>query len=210
MHRERLTAYLTGGSPPGAAHAYPGCRDRRAPRRSIPVELAGCLYFATESAVWTGGRGFYDPTGPGRMRGRAHLLTVSQVSDIAAQEMYREPGADLDLTRVLREGRDELGTGRYETLICPGTIEGLPVVTFTAPWSLHDVEPLMPSAAYLRHLAAGLLESGPWQAPDIADYLSACPGAAGNWTSAQLLELLLTADGSPGSAAQARPVTGRG
>lgn len=74
----------------------PGCRGSRARRRSIPVELAECLYFATESAVWTGGRGFYDPTGPGRMRARAHLLTVDQVSEIAAQEMYREPGADLD------------------------------------------------------------------------------------------------------------------
>lgn len=159
MHMDRLTAYIAGGTPPGAARTYPGCRDHRAPERSIAVELEGCLHFATESPVWTGGRGFYDPTAPGRMRGRAHLVTVSQMSDIAAQEMYREPGTDLDLTTVLRLGRDELGPGRYETLICPGTIEGIPLLTFTAPWTLQDVEPLMPSAAYLRYLAGGLLES---------------------------------------------------
>ncbi|GHI88494.1 hypothetical protein Sxan_58580 [Streptomyces xanthophaeus] len=190
MHMDRLTAYLAGGTPPGATRTYPGCRDHRAPERSLAVELAGCLYFATESPVWTGGRGFYDPEAPGRMRARAHLVTVGQLSDVAAQEMYREPGADVDLTRALCEGRDRLGAGRYETLICPGTIEGIPVLTFTAPWSSREVDPLMPSAAYLRYLAGGLLESGPWAERDIADYLASCPGAAGNWTSDQVLELL--------------------
>ncbi|MER5413767.1 histone deacetylase [Streptomyces virginiae] len=196
MHMDRLATYLAGGTPPGAARTYPGCRDHRAPERSIAVELAGRLYFATESPVWTGGRGFYDPTAPGRTRGRAHLVTVGQMSDIAAQEMYEEPGADLDLTTALRDGRDELGPGRYETLICPGTIDGIPVLTFTAPWSLRDVEVLNPSGAYLRYLAGGLLESGPWEEQDIADYLAACPGAAGNWTAAQVRDLL-TADETP-------------
>ncbi|MEU9372283.1 histone deacetylase [Streptomyces sp. NPDC048255] len=190
MHMDRLTAYLAGGTPPGATRTYPGCRDHRAPERSIAVELEGSLYFATESPVWRGGRGLYDPTAPGRTRARAHLVTVSQMSDIAAQEMYEEPGADVDLTRVLREGRDERGAGRYETLICPGTIEGIPVLTFTAPWTLRDIDPLMPSAAYLGYLAGGLLETGPWEEADIADYLSSRPGAAGNWAPEQVLELL--------------------
>ncbi|MFJ7267323.1 histone deacetylase [Streptomyces sp. NPDC099050] len=190
MHMNRLAAYIAGGTPPGAARSHPGCRDRRTPERSIAVQLAGCLYFATESPVWTGGRGFYDPSAPGRLLGRAHLVTVSQLSDIAAQEMYRDPGADLDLSRVLREGRDESGSGRYETLVCPGTVEGIPVLTFTAPWSVGDVEPIVPSAAYLRYLASGLLESGPWAEQEIADYLSACPGAAGHWTPRQVLGLL--------------------
>ncbi|MGW8778728.1 hypothetical protein ACWGNM_11670 [Streptomyces sp. NPDC055796] len=55
---------------------------------------------------------------------------------------------------------------------------------------------LMPSAVYLRYLAGGLLESGPWEKQDIANYLAACPGAAGNWTAPQVLELL-TPDFSP-------------
>ncbi|MEV6583363.1 histone deacetylase [Streptomyces sp. NPDC051582] len=192
MHMDRLAAYLAGGTPAGAARTYPGCRDRRAPERSVAVELAGRLYFATESPVWTGGRGFYDPTAPGRMRGRAHLVTVGQMSDIAAQEMYAEPGHDLDLTTVLREGRHAVGPGRYETLICPGAIEGIPVLTFTAPWTLRDVAARTPSAAYLRYLAGGLLETGPWEEQDIAHYLAACPGAAGNWTAHQVLHLLTT------------------
>ncbi|MEV6732706.1 MULTISPECIES: histone deacetylase [unclassified Streptomyces] len=192
MHMDRLAAYIAGGTPAGAARTYPGCRDRRAPERSLAVELQGRLYFATESAVWGGGRGLYDPTAPGWMRGRAHLVTVGQVSDIAAQEMGDEPGTDLDLTAALRHGRDELGPGRYETLICPGTIEDIPVLTFTAPWTLGEVDVLPPSAVYLRYLAGGLLESGPWEEQDIAEYLAACPGAAGHWTPEQVRELLIS------------------
>lgn len=196
MHMDRLAAYIAGGTPVGAGRSFPGCRDRRAPERSVAVELDGALYFATESAVWTGGRAFYDPDAPGRTRGRAHLVTVGQLSDIAAQEMYGEPdGVDLDLTGVLRDGRASVGPGRYETLICPGAIDGVPVVTFTAPWGLGDVELRPPSVAYLRYLAGGLLESGPWGEQDIAGYLSARPGAAGHWTPAQVLELLTAEPG---------------
>ncbi|MET9606506.1 histone deacetylase [Streptomyces sp. NPDC006512] len=190
MHVDRLAAYIAGGTLPGAERVYPGCRDHRGPERSLAVELEGCLYFATESTVWTGGRAFYDPTAPGLTRARAHLVTPEQMSDIAAQEMYEEPGTDLDLTKVLRDGRDEVGPGRYETLICPGEIEGVPVLTFTAPWTLRDVEVRAPSAAYLRYLAGGLLQSGPWEEPGIAAYLSSRPGAAGQWTAERVLDLL--------------------
>ncbi|TLQ45424.1 histone deacetylase [Streptomyces marianii] len=182
-HLERLSHYLTGGRPRGAARTYPGCRDPRPPAASVPVELPGTLYFATHSPVWRGGRAFYDPGSAGTVRARAHLVTAGQFSDIVAQEMYREPGRDLDLSEALGRGRAELGGGRYETLVCPGVLEGLPVLTFTAPWTLHDVEWTRPSAAYLRHLVAGLMDAGAWPASGIAAYLAACPGAAGHWTA---------------------------
>lgn len=190
MHLDRLNSYIAGGAPPGSSHRHPGCRDRRAPARSVPVELPGRLYFATESAVWTGGRGFYDPAPPGRTRARAHLVSARQFADIAAQEMYRDPGADLDLTTALRTGRDELGPGRYETLICPGTLEGLPVLTFTAPWSMTDVPWAEPSTPYVRLLATGLLETGAWTKPSVAAYLADCPGASGPWTKSRITTLL--------------------
>ncbi|MFD3548516.1 histone deacetylase [Streptomyces sp. NPDC058655] len=190
MHMDRLAFYIAGGTPPGASLSHPGCRDHRAPERSVPVELDGRLYFATESVMWTGGRGFYDPAAPGRTRARAHLVTAQQFSDIAAQEMYREPGTDLDLSAVLRSGRAELGPGRYETLICPGVLEGVPVLTFTAPWAMDDVEWAAPSAAYVKYLAAGMLETGPWDERSVADYLAQCPGAAGRWSADRIVELL--------------------
>ncbi|GAA2511540.1 histone deacetylase [Streptomyces gobitricini] len=192
-HVDRLAHYIVGGTPPGGARACPGCRDRRLPTASVPVELRGALYFATESPVWTGGRAFYDPDADGRVLARAHRITAEQFCDIAAQEMYRVPGpeTDLDLAAVPRDGsRVVLGDGRYETLVRPGTLDGLPLLTFTAPWRMHDVEWTSPSADYLRHLAAGLLAAGAWNADSVATYLASCPGAAGHWTRQRIRDLI--------------------
>jgi hypothetical protein len=190
MHRDRLAHYIEGGQPPGAARAYPGCRDRRLPAESVPVELRGALYFATRSPVWQGGRAFYDPDADGRVYGRAHLVSAGQFADIAAQEMYREPGADLDLGEVLSTGRAVLGDGRYETLICTGRLDGRPVLTFTAPWRMDEVAWTAPSAAYLGHLARGLLEADTWDEETVTAYLADCPGTAGLWTARAVAELL--------------------
>ncbi|MDX3094371.1 histone deacetylase [Streptomyces sp. ME01-24h] len=188
-HVARLNSYLAGGVPPGGAREYPGCRDARPPLRSVPLELPGRMYFATRSPVWSGGRAFYDADAPGgQVRARAHLLTVAQFSDIAAQEMYRAPGTDLDLGEVLRHGRARLGDGRYETLLYPGDVDGHPVLTFTAPWGVGGTGHVRPSAAYLRHIAEGLAESGAWDLPGIAAYLAEC--ADGEWEAREITALL--------------------
>ncbi|MFJ6464021.1 histone deacetylase [Streptomyces sp. NPDC091387] len=192
MHLGRLASYIEGGQPPGAARAYPGCRDRRMPSRSVPVELRGALYFATESSVWGGGRAFYDPEQEGRVCARAHLVSASQFADIAAQEMYRSPGEDLDLSAVLTSGVARLGDGRYETLVCAGQLDGLPVLTFTAPWHADEVTLVPPSRAYVHVLASGLLEAGAWDADTVAAYVASSPGAAGHW-SEQAIRALITA-----------------
>lgn len=190
MHVDRLAHYIRGGRPPGAARTYPGCRDRQLPSRSVPLELPGALYFATRSPVWRGGRAFYDPGADGRVLARAHLISTGQFADIAAQEMYRDPGADLDLGEVLRTGRATLGEGRYETLVHAGWLEGRPVLTFTAPWRMDEVDWTAPSAAYLRHLAEGLREAGAWDDRAVTAYLAACPGTAGLWTEGAVAQLL--------------------
>ena len=190
MHLDRLASYIKGGHPPGTRWNYPGCRDPRMPSRSLPVELTGALYFATQSPVWGGGRAFYDPDVEGRVLARAHLITAGQFSDIAAQEMYRAPGPALDLTEVLTCGRAVLGRGRYETLVCPGQVDGVPVLTFTAPWTMNDVRGNPPSAGYVRFLAAGLLSAGAWNVTEVASYLAACPGATGHWTEQAVVDLL--------------------
>ncbi|MDH6125748.1 histone deacetylase [Kitasatospora sp. GP82] len=189
MHFDRLTYYLVGGRPPGATRTYPGCRDGRAPERVLPIHLRGELYFAMESRTWRGGMGFYDPLGSGELPARAYLLTVGQFSDIAAQEMYRMPGTDLELGGALANGSEQLGLGRYETLVCPGVLDGYPVLTFTAPGRRARAQLNRPSAAYLRYFAAGLAEAHGWSVARIADYLSSRPGAAGSWSSAEVTAL---------------------
>ena len=190
MHLDRLHYYLSGGRPPGGRRTYPGCRDQRPPRQTIPVLLPGRLYFALESMAWTGGMGFYDPLDPGEMPARAYLLAVSQFADIAAQEMYHEPGEDLDLSAVLADGRAALGDGRYQTLVCPGALDGCPVLTFTAPWRSAEASLNKPSAAYLRSLASGLRESHGWTREEAADYLAGRPGAEGEWDAAGIAALI--------------------
>ncbi|MFE0375331.1 histone deacetylase [Streptomyces inhibens] len=210
MHLDRLTYYLAGGRPPGGLRTYPGCRDPRQPARTAPIMLPGLLYFATESQVWTGGRAFYDPgSAPGsgsapagtttdhgpELPARAYLLTSQQFSDIAAQEMYREPGEDLDLTEALTRRRSRIGPGRYETLVCAGLLDDCPVLTFTAPWSSRDIALNPPSAPYLRHIAAGIVASHGWSPLRAAEYLAGCPGAQGHWTATDIAALL-TAPGT--------------
>jgi hypothetical protein len=190
MDLARFAYYLAGGKPPGGARTYPGCRDPRPPERRQPVTLPGRLYFALESRNWTGGLALYDPAGGGETAARAHLVTAAQFSDLAAQEMYRPPGTDLDLTEVLRRGRAKLGPGRYETLVCAGQLDGYPMVTFTAPWAMGDVAWNKPAAAYLRHLASGLAQAHAWDAARISRYLAACPGAAGRWSAEEIAELV--------------------
>ncbi|TSB21410.1 histone deacetylase [Streptomyces benahoarensis] len=179
---ERLACYVRGGRPAGAARTYPGCRDRRMPAESVAVGLAGEMYLATRSPVWGGGCAFYDPGAEGRVLARAHLVTAGQFADIAAQEMYRTPGADLDLAEVLASGRSVLGDGRYETLVCAGWLDGAPVLTLTAPWGVRDVAWTVPSAAYVRCVGTGLLAAGAWDAGTVAAYVAGRPGAAGHWS----------------------------
>lgn len=186
MHLERLRYYIEGGRPPGGARAYPGCRDRTLPIQSSPVALPGAMYFALESQAWTGGMAFYDPIAPGSTAARAYLVTLGQFSDIAAQEMYHEPGADLDLQPALAKGRMQLGPGRYQTMIYVGELGSHPVLTFTAPWTIHDVALNRPAARYLRYLASGLVESHGWSLRQIAEYLAQCPGAAGQWSADEI------------------------
>jgi hypothetical protein len=202
MRRERLRRYVEGGAggAQGGARSYPGCADRRMPVRDTAVELPGTLYFATHSPVWGGGRAFYDPDAPGTVWGRAYLVTAGQLRDIAAQEMYARPreypgpgpGPDPgpDFGAAVAAGRLRLGPGRYETVVCPGRLDGVPLLTFTAPWGVDGVEHTAPSPPYLTQIALGLREAGRLTGPEIARYLASRPGAAGHWTPARILALL--------------------
>jgi hypothetical protein len=176
MQADRLDSYLGGGTPAGSRRSYAGSRDCRPPRRDTAIWLPGRVYFATYSRVWEGGRAFYDPAATGPAAARAWLITRSQFADILAQEMYRDPGGELDLTEVLATGRGQVGTGRYETVLLVGNLDGYPMLTFTAPWRAADMAPVAPSAAYLRMLAAGLVAGHGWDDVRAATYLADLAG----------------------------------
>lgn len=190
MHADRFACYVAGGTPEGGKRCYPGCRDTAPPLATRGCTAAGGVYFATESPVWGGGRAFYDRDLSGVMHGRAYLITATQFADVCAQEMYREPGADLDLREVLENGRAKLGEGRYETLVHLGDHDGHPMLTFTAPWAFGD-EPLnAPTEPYLRMLGRGLIAAHGWSVRKVAEHLAGLPGAAGAWTVDEIADLL--------------------
>ncbi|MBO1755120.1 histone deacetylase [Allobranchiibius sp. CTAmp26] len=185
LSRERFSYYLVGGRPAGAARTYPGARDRTPPARDQALLLPGQLYFAWESPTWTGGVAFYDPAardGTPGVAARAYLLSVRQFSDVAAQEMHRPPGEEVDVAGLLAHAPvATLGPGRYETLHRVAELEGLPVVTFSAPWSIETAPLNAPSTAYLRRIADGLREAHEWSTDEVCDYLLACPGMRPTW-----------------------------
>lgn len=188
----RFACYLEGGCPPGGTRDHVGCRDPSAPRDHRPVHLPGSMYFAQESRTWGGGVAFYDPETPGPTPGRAYLVTEAQFCDVVAQEMRREPGVDLDLTEVVENGRQSVGPGWYETLVRAGSIDGVPVLTFTAPWPAGSVAWTAPSAAYLTMIGRGLREAHRWDVDAVADHLCGLPGVCGVWTPGALADLLRT------------------
>lgn len=183
MSAARLACYIEGGRPPGGVRANPGARDARLPARSVPVQLPGALYFAGASPQWGGGVAFYDHDSPGPTPARAYLVTVAQLADIAAQEMYRVPDPDDPREEVLvgglTEGRHEAGPGHYETLVQVGEHDGLPMLTFTAPHGLDHVTHTEPSAAYLEMLSVGLREAHRWSKEQIDDYFGRVISGAG-------------------------------
>jgi hypothetical protein len=150
--------------------------------------LPGGIYFALESVAWTGGMAFYDRDLPGLAAARAYLLTLDQFADIAAQEMYRAPPGvgEETLFEAISAGRIMLGDGRYETLVCPATLDDIPVLTFTAPWRSVDVSLNRPSRRYIAMIASGLHESHGWDSGQVTNYLSGRPGISGVWDVADL------------------------
>lgn len=182
MSGERLGCYLAGGCPPGAARSYVGARDPSLPRDDVAVQLPGRLYFAGESQVWGGGVAFYDHDEPGPTPARAYRITAEQFADVAAQEMHRIPVEGDPLEEVivggLDEGRHEAGPGHYETLIEVGRLDGLPMLTFTAPHGCDAVPHTRPAPAYLAMLADGLRASRGWDDEQVAAYFFSVTGEA--------------------------------
>jgi len=190
----RLTCYLAGGTPLGAALACPGARDASPPRDDRALTLPGSVYFSWESPSWGGGVAFYDPAPAAvehdRAAARAYLLTTEQFCDVVAQEMHRPPGADLDLAELLATGTTAIGAGRYETLLTVDRIDGVPVVTFTSPASAHPPVLNAPADAYLATMGRGLVGGLGWDVPRAAAYLLGRPGVGAHRTLESLQALL--------------------
>jgi hypothetical protein len=150
------------------------------------------MLFGGASTTWGGGTAFYDARVFGRTLARAYRVTPTQFADVAAQEMHREPGEDLDLTEVMTHARHEVGPGRYETLHLVGELDGEPVLTFTARHP-RKLPRHAPSPAYLTMLARGLGESHGLSGAQVVEYLLGRPGLGREWDEERLGRLVTAA-----------------
>ena len=189
LEQGRFRCYLEGGVPTGGRREYVGCSDPTEPRDDAAVELPGRLVFAGSSTVWGGGMAFYDPTGSGRVAGRAYLLTRHQLADVVAQEMRRAPDGAFARRLVAALSEVEtvrvLGPGRYETLVRLRDVRGLPAFTVTCE-DVDGLEPRPPTAPYVRVIAAGLRSAHRWSSRQVVDYLVSAVGVDGAWARADL------------------------
>ena len=194
LSRDRFLTYVQGGRPAGASRSYPGARDPSPPTADCAFTMTGQVFFGWESPTWGGGIAFYDADSEGTVLARAYRVTEQQFADVAAQEMHREPGEDLDLSHVLEHARHELGPGRYETLHLVGEFDGEPVLTFTATDAI-ALQCNPPSAAYLRTVAHGLVETHGVGVDRVVAYLLQCPGVVPHWSLQAVRELLTSLPG---------------
>lgn len=174
LSRARFDSYIKGGTPLGARHAYPGCRDASDPIEIRPWEIARPLVFGGTSRTWGGGVALVDHDAPGTAKARLYLVTLEQFADVLAQENWLEPGS-VSLETV--ETEYDLGAEHtYGSVLALGPVDGHPVLTFTQH---RGATASTPSAAYLAHIAQGLREAHAMTDDEIVDYLAAVRGVAG-------------------------------
>src|SRR5688572_4293771 len=155
----------------GGLRADLGCRDPSPPQADESLHLPYPLYFSGESRVWGGGVAFLDhePAADGCTYARTYLIRGEQFEDLVAQESKRVH-AHVNWKKLLTTGRSSIGPGRYDELVMVGDRDGVPMVTFTHPRPMPEVELARPVGGYLRMLAEGLRDCHHLDDDAIADY----------------------------------------
>lgn len=114
------------------------CSDTTSPSESRPFTFPFDLYFAGESQTWGQGYGvaFVDDTKAGTCPGRIYRIRRSQFSQVQQQE-----------------------GSKYTKQLSLGTIDGIPVYTFTSKERRTDEK--APSTSYIQTIMTGLQETYP-------------------------------------------------
>jgi hypothetical protein len=192
LSAERFACYIAGGTVSGARRALPGARDRRRPESWRALRVPGRVYFSGHSQTWGGAPAFFDPAAPAEHLGaevfaRAWRLGWDQLEDVMAQESGRRPTAlEVELGALVEGFSVRAGPGRYDRLVCLGTLEGLPVLTCTAPGPPGAMTPAAPSLEYLAQIITGLRETFDLDDPAIVGYLGRAAGATPDLVRAAL------------------------
>ncbi len=181
LNAERFACYIAGGRPSGATRTYKGARDKSPPLDSIALKFSHQLYFSGESRIWGGSPAYIDTK---RVDGvvclvRAYLIGWDQFLDVVAQENGRlSASIEIDDDDLVPGFSFQIGSRRYENLLCTERLNDVPVVTFTSPHPMNEAAYGAPSAAYLAMLIIGLRQSHALGDEDMTRYLSSAPGCS--------------------------------
>jgi hypothetical protein len=195
LSERRFACYIAGGAAPGSSRVLRGARDKRPPESWRALRVGGRLSFCGHSQTWGGAPAFFEPAAPGEHPGaeiyaRAWRLAWDQLEDVLAQENGRHPDAlDVEPGALVEGFSMVAGPGRYDRLVCLGTLEGLPVLTCTAPGPPRSstARRAAPSLEYLAHIISGLRETFDLDDLAIVDYLGRAPGATPDLVRAALV-----------------------
>ena len=188
---DRFQTYLSGGTATGASRAERGARDPQLPRESAPYWFHAHVRFIGNSAKWGGGGvAFLDhDRGETVSPARRYLITKDQFDDVAAQES-RRPEKPLPVNELIPGRVHVVGDSPYDGLLGLGTIDGIPVVTFTSPRPLLHLPVKPPSVAYLGAIVRGLAEVHDLHERALARHLHRAPGVEGGFTVDDIVHLL--------------------
>ena len=192
--RARFLVYLRGGTAAGSSRAQIGARDATDPLGDGPVHFPTAVCFAGFAHTWGGAPAFleHDPSDRPGALGRRYLVTRQQFADVLAQESRRpfDSVSLPDLGSLATGSRTTVGDGPYDALVALDPIDGVPVVSFTAPTPPEAREPAPPSEAYLRTIVTGLAEVHDLADAALADHLLAARGMRPAWTADTVTALL--------------------
>jgi len=192
MDARRFACYIQGGVPLGGTRDHIGCDDKSMPVAETGMEIPYSLYFAGESAVWTGGVAFVRGiAGEQKTKSKAYLITKAQFEQVVAQESRRDYIPPMDITLLRTQGQliVEDGNSNYDQVLYCGEYQGYPVLTCTSP---HLKQPYTkPAHTYIKMITAALWHTHDLTANEIFAYLCTKPGISGNYSEAELSEVIV-------------------
>ncbi|MFP4014606.1 MAG: hypothetical protein ACLFVQ_11000 [Chitinispirillaceae bacterium] len=186
LQKERFLCYIEGGRARGASFSHPGCLDKSHPVKDSAVAIHHQMYFAMHIEGWQNrGVAFIKKEEDRTVLtwGRMYLITREQFLQVLMQENGYDPSCGslhVDLDAVCENGSVQVPELLYGHIICIGSKDSYPVVTFTAGWDDSSVRYEPPGENYLRVIAEGIRETYHISYEEIARYLAGLPGIQGN------------------------------
>ncbi|AWW30734.1 hypothetical protein DN752_11705 [Echinicola strongylocentroti] len=189
---ERFLCYIRGGKPLGATKTYEGCVDKSLPTAKKGLEMPYGLYFAQQAKIWNGGGvAFIHSDGRGSERTLAcmYRITEEQFYDVVKQENGLPQRPEIDLDKVIAQGKMLLGKERwYDQLLYLGKEDGEPIFTFTAKELFQPY--VEPHESYLGTIIRGIKEVHGLTDEEIFDYLAMKEGIRNTPVQADLKKLI--------------------